>query len=121
MKTGFYNLSTLSLEELKSFYKDTIPLSYCIMCESKYTTYKNKWRSVDNKYNINDYIERVNHANHNVCIDRSIQGANLPGTDRGEIGFKLHQTYDRDWHQITFYTTLENFYKLVDKFKLKEL
>lgn len=118
MKTGFYDIKTLSEEQLTQFYKETLMLSYFVITESKYTA-KNDWRGIDDKYTIQDFLNMVSVDNHNVCIDRSIQYGQIKDNNIGEIGFILDSKFDKEWHQITFNVTLENLKKLTDKFKLE--
>lgn len=107
MLSGFYNLKSLTKAQLKKLYKRCLENAYAIYCESKYTE-GNKWRGPSSKYTISDFMQRIDKVNHNVFIDRSVQGQDLPGTDKGQVGFKLDSKYEKEWHQITFDLSLDN-------------
>lgn len=127
MLTGFYNINTVQTNQLRRFFKDALMLSNFVIIESKYTE-GNKWRGRDDKYTISDYMKMVSKLNHNTCVDRSIQhyikdpDGNvkiMPGCDKGEVGFKLHERYDKEWHQISFEMSLPNLKKLTENYGLE--
>lgn len=70
------------------------------------------------KYSISDFMQRIDKANHNVFVDRSVQGHDLPGTNRGEVGFKLNGKYDKEWHQISFELSLDRLRVIANDFNL---
>lgn len=115
--TGFYDLQHLDNAQLHDLYERVLYSSHQIVCESKYTDI-NKWRGIGSKYSISDYMSMIDVKNHNVFIDRSIQGANIPGTDVGEVGFKLDSKYESEWHQITFMISLPRMKEIADFFNL---
>jgi len=127
MITGFYRLEHLDTKTLKKFYKDVLMMSYLVLLESKYTDKHPSRRGSDNKYTISDFLRMVSSKNHNTCVDRSIQHRFtnsdgsieiMPDCDKGEIGFKLHMGLDKEWHQISFYVTLDNLKMLTEKYNL---
>jgi hypothetical protein len=128
MLSGFYKLDHLNTKALKKFYKDVLMLSYFVILESKYTETHPTRRGIDTKYTIADFMKMVSTKNHNVCVDRSIQGTFIRSdgstqlmtdSDKGEIGFRLSLDFDRHWHQITFYVTLKNLKILTEKYELQ--
>lgn len=113
MKSGFYNLKELSLEQLRALYKEVLANAHLVECESKYV--EHKWRGKSLKYSIEDFLERIDKGNHNVFIDRSVQHDT---EQEGEVGFKLNPKYDKNWHQITFKLSLERLRAIADSFQL---
>ena len=112
MKTGFYNLKSLTKRQLKSFYKDAINLAYDVHidildCNSSFR----RQRSTDKT--VGEMIENCNAEFHNVCINRSIQY----NTELyGEIGYCQLTSPD---YFLYIFVTLDNLEKLVLKYKLE--
>lgn len=117
MLTGFYDLKPLTKSQLKKMYAACLVHSHAVFCESKYTE-DNRWRGPSMKYSISDFMQRIDKVNNNVFIDRSVQGRDLPGTDKGEVGFKLDGKYEKEWHQITFELSLDRLRVIANDFNL---
>lgn len=117
MKTGFYDLSKLNDDQLKSLYTDCLMNSHLMVCESKYI--KESYRTLDDKYSISEMLNMVSTECHNVFVNRSVQHPRLLEIDPGrcyEAGFKIDT---EDWYQNTFHLSKERFEMLVSKYKLK--
>lgn len=114
MKTGFFDLSKLSDEQLKIFFKEALLLSYdaSVQIKGHNNTYR---RELCNFKTFKDMTDIISHKHHNVCVDRKIQ--HPQGDLQGEIGFS---TFDNPSYFLYLYINNQNLYYLIDKYKLKE-
>lgn len=118
MANGFYDLTKTNTKTLRAIFLDALWMSYKAICESKYTEVNPERRGVDTKYSLADFMEMVDRKNHNVFIDRSVRHS----VEReGEVGFSLNSKYDTDWHQTTFFLTLENLREIAEKYDLQDV
>lgn len=112
MKTGFYNLNSLSTKQLKSFFTDAIMLSYDTHVEILSDESIRRHRSFERT--IGQMIDDCNTSYHNVCIDRSVS---LGVSNYGEIGYCTLGNPD---YFLYIFVTLENLQILVNKYHLEE-
>ena len=111
IKTGFYNISSLSKVKLKAFFKEAVMLSYdthidILDCNKSWT------RQHTSDTTIKHMINNCSPSYHNVCIDRSIQNESFK---EGEIGY----TIISGKYFLYIYVTLDNLKILVNKYKLE--
>jgi hypothetical protein len=114
MRTGFYDLSKLTKNQLKKFYKDAILLSYdshvdILDCSISWTRQGCKDKTLQ------DMLDIVSTLNHNTCIDRTIQHSYSDTV--GEVGFCTLKHPD---YFLYCFLDRENFNKLIFKYDLKE-
>jgi len=111
MKTGFYNIKSLSNEELKEFFKEAIMLSYNSHVEIldigvSYT------RQITTDKSLGDMVKNCSRNYHNVCVDRSIQHKQ---SNYGEISYSIIGGK----YFLYIFITLENLKVLTEKYKLE--
>lgn len=112
MRTGFYNIGKLGIEELKSFFIDAVMLSYNSHVEKLDCAVSFGRQHTDEK-SIKEMIDSCNPAFHNVCIDRSIQHNE---EQYGEIGYNNLS----DKYFLYIFISLPNLKILIDKYNLEE-
>lgn len=112
MKTGFYNINSLTKDDLKNFFTDAVLKSYDthidkLDCDISWA----RQRTTDKT--VGEMIEQADPSYHNICIDRNVQHKS---EKYGEIGY----TIISDKYFLYIFVTLENFKELVNKYNLKE-
>lgn len=116
---GFFDLSSIKDKKtLKQLMYDALELS-----KDSYGHYdahvdilKGFTRETWNECSPKEYIEKyIGLHTHNVVIDRKAYFPN--GDTEGEIG---SSTFDSPSKYLFIYLTLENLYKIVDKYKLNK-
>lgn len=114
MRTGFYDLTKFqNRKKLREFFKNAIMLSYDTHVEVLDCNISFRRQNCTTR-TIIDMLNDLRLANHNVCIDRSVQDEKR---SYGEIGSST--IYDPSYFLYIF-VTLENLQYLVNKYKLEE-
>lgn len=113
MKTGFYDLTKFqNRNKLREFFKTAIMLSYDTHIDVLDCNISFRRQNCTTK-TIIDMLNDVRLANHNVCVDRSVQHE---GSNYGEIGYC---TMGNPNYFLYIFVTLENLQCLVDKYNLE--
>lgn len=112
MWNGFFDLKNLSENDLKSFFRDAVKLSY----DNNTQKIVGWLREKTNDYTVEYYIDNiVTVHHHNVCIDRFAYHLIEPNK-HGEIGSSC--TIDSVPYFLYIYVGLDDLYDLVDKYNL---
>jgi hypothetical protein len=113
---GFYDVNKLSIKLKYKFLQEAIYRAYRIECQSKYKN-GNSYRFVDTELSIRDVISKsLINPNHRLnCIDRFIYNQGKISKDLCEYEITL----SFDWTFLYIFVNEENFFKLIDDFKLK--
>jgi hypothetical protein len=109
---GFFDLKNLSEDDLKSFFRDSVKLSY----DNNIQKIVGWLREKTDDYTVEHYIDNiVTVQHHNVCIDRFAYPS-IEANKHGEIGSSC--TIYSVCYFLYIYVSLDDLYDLVEKYKL---
>lgn len=116
MTNGFYDMSVLTTEQLKAFYKEAVLMGY-----SAHLEHSPSWtRENFSGSSMGEFIdEDCSKSTHNTCIDRYMHSGGAEYEKYGEVGFCRLREIEGKPSFLYVFMTLENLKKLTDKYGLK--
>ena len=115
MWNGFFDLSSLTTQQLRQFYAEAVSMAKSTRVD---WLPPGSWaRETHSSLTVSEYIEYyVNTSTHNVAVDRFAYNAGAEWAERvGEIG---SSTLSGDSLYLFIWLELEAFYDLIDKWEL---